>query len=47
MKYEDFVKAFNELDLLEQRDFVYGHLNCLNNYDIIEYLESFGYSVIC
>ena len=47
MKYADFVNAFNELDCSEQRQFLFDHLDYLNNYDIIEYLESIGYSVTC
>ena len=47
MKYVDFVNAFYELDCSEQRQFLFDHLDYLNNYDIIEYLESIGYSVTC
>ena len=47
MKYADFVNAFNELDCSEKRQFVYDNLGCVNNYDLIEYLEALGYSVSC
>ena len=46
-KYCDFVDAFHKLDCSEQRQFLFDHLDYLNNYDIIEYLESIGYSVTC